>query len=78
MRPPRRPAPAGGRQRALRIRGRLMHIKTKMKLRDRSLASPRNFFTPGARPATASAAAPRAIDLTTACCPHSVPLDGAH
>ena len=59
MRPPRRPAPAGGRQRALRIRGRLMHIKTKMKLRDRSLASPRNFFTPGARPATASAAAPR-------------------
>ena len=34
-------------------------IKTKMKLRDRSLAPPRNFFTPGARPATASAAAPR-------------------
>ena len=34
-----------------------------MKLRDRSLAPPRNFFTPGARPATvsytASAAAPR-------------------
>jgi hypothetical protein len=25
-------------------------IKTKMKLRDRSLAPPRNFFTPGARP----------------------------
>jgi hypothetical protein len=34
-------------------------IKTKMKLRDRSLVPPRNFFTPGARAATAAAAVPR-------------------
>ena len=34
-------------------------IKTKMKLKDRSLVPPRNFFTPGARPATAAAVASR-------------------
>ena len=48
-------------------------IKTKMKLRDRSLVPPSNFFTPGARPVTAAAAAPRS-QATSAMPPLSISM----